>query len=140
MTDKFSQYIFNSKINKIEVYNADICDFKLQKCHIVCLNFVLQFIDPNRRKEILQNIYQQLDDGGIILLAEKTKADDFLIKSHEMFKRNQGYSELAIAQKRESLENVMRTDYPQDITNRLHSVGFTKIFQYFQALYRYRYL
>ena len=134
MTKRFSQYIEGAGIQNIKVETADICAYPIADAKLVVLNFVLQFIAPEERLKVLEKIYRALHSGGVLLLAEKTSySDDFSCFFHENFKRHQGYSELAIAQKRESLEQVMRVDSVQKIEERLKNIGFSQVIPYFQA-------
>ena len=97
--------------------------------------FTLQFIPPQARDALLVRLRQTLRPGGALLLAEKTRPeDDRLRQWHESFKASQGYSQMAIAQKRESLERVMQTDRAVTIETRLQQAGFTRIEPCFRAL------
>lgn len=135
MVQRLTDYVAGSGIDNIEVIQADITDYPLQACRVAVLNFVLQFIAPEQRDTVLAKIYSALPTGGALLLAEKTRPDDERLQQwYEAFKRSQGYSELAIAQKRESLENVMKTDTAAVIEARLSRAGFMQIFPYYQGL------
>lgn len=134
MIERLQAYLAGSGIDRIQAIQADICTYPLQPCRLAVLNFVLQFIAPEQRHALLAKIYQALPSGGALLIAEKTRPDDERIRLwHEAFKRSQGYSELAIAQKRESLENVMKTDSAAAVEQRLQAAGFSHIIPYYQG-------
>ena len=59
--------------------------------------------------------------------------DELIFNLHHDFKRSQGYSDLEIAQKRNALEEVMKIDTIDKQIERLKSVGFTKVTQWYQA-------
>ncbi len=135
MVARLQAYIAGTGVSGIEVLQADINTLALQPAKLIVLNFVLQFIEPVQRDALLAKIYATLPAGGALLIAEKTRPQKDCIRQwHEAFKRVQGYSELAIAQKRESLENVMKTDTTEVIENRLRHAGFKEIVPYFQGL------
>ena len=66
------------------------------------MNYTLQFISEQARRPLLQRIYDGLVDGGALVLSEKVIGDErtqpILEALHLAFKRDQGYSELEIAQ------------------------------------------
>jgi len=99
----------------VKVLCDDICNIKIENASLVVLNFTLQFLTPEKRLALLTNIYNGLLPGGILVLSEKFVFEDpvchqLLIDLHLDFKRNQGYSELEISQKRSSLDNVLISD------------------------------
>lgn len=113
---------------------ADINEVKLAACNAVCLNFVLQFIDPDNRLALLRKCYDRLTANGLLFIAEKTKVDTTTTAWHEQFKKNNGYSDLEIAQKRSAIENIMRIDPAEVTVARLHKVGFSEVIPVFQCL------
>jgi tRNA (cmo5U34)-methyltransferase len=122
----------------IKLEHADIVNFSLQTCSVVVLHFTLQFIKPEERKAVLQSIYDALLPGGVLILSEKIKApsvaqDELLIDLHHNFKRDNGYSELEISQKRTALENVMLLDSLQTHHQRLGECGFAPITTWYQC-------
>ena len=53
---------------------------------------------------------------------------------HHNFKRQQGYSDLEIAQKRQALEDVLIPETRHQHVERLHQVGFSRCDIWFQCL------
>ena len=135
MTDRLTAYIAGAGIANIRVEQADITTLELVPADLVLMTFTLQFISPDERDALLNRIRHALRPGGALLLAEKTRPDDDRLRLwHEAFKASQGYSQLAIAQKRESLEHVMQTDPYATVEERLHRAGFSDITPCFRAL------
>ena len=135
MVDRFGEFVAGSGMSNVHVTQGDILELDLQPCHLVMMNFTLQFIAPDLRDDLLKRIYAALQPGGALLLSEKTRPEhDDLRVWHEAFKSAQGYSDMAIAQKRESLENVMQTDCVSASEARLCNAGFSRVERYFQAL------
>ncbi len=104
----------------IEIINASV----------VILNLTMQFIDPYERNSVIQNIYNGLVSGGILLLTEKiihrTKTiSDIQQKYYTKFKKENGYSDLEISQKRDALEDILIPETLETHQNRLQRAGFS---------------
>lgn len=135
MTRRLAAYVEGAGIRNIRVQQADITALDYRPADLIIMAFTLQFIPPEARDALLVRLRQTLRPGGALLLAEKTRPeDDRLRQWHESFKASQGYSQMAIAQKRESLERVMQTDRAATIEHRLQQAGFTRIEPCFRAL------
>lgn len=119
---------------RVEIIQQSIVNLPLKPCDAISINFTLQFLDPNQRQSVLDKCFQSLNDKGLLFIAEKTRSDSHLTTWHEQFKRNNGYSELEIAQKRLAIENVMKIDEENTIIQRCQQAGFTQISQVFHAL------
>ena len=104
---------------------------------IVVLNYTLQFVQPENRIPLLQNIYNGLIPGGSLVLIEKVKSDvpelnNTFIELHHQFKEQKGYSKLEISQKREALENVLIPLTVKKNSNLLNSAGFSTVDLFFK--------
>ena len=91
------------------------------------MNFTLQFIPPVDREALLKRIYDGLNPGGMLVLSEKIRhptltGNELLVDLHHQFKRDNGYSELEVSQKRAALEKVMLTDTFNEHDTRLRKV------------------
>lgn len=125
--------------HSIEIRCEDVCDSVIENASLVAMNFTLQFIEPSLRTNLLRKIHDGLNPGGVFLLSEKITDPDpatnaLLIKLHHDFKRERGYSQLEISQKRDALENVLLPDAPGNHQQRLQDVGFTCVTPWFQCL------
>lgn len=112
-----------------EIKQQSIQDTTIENASVVVMNFTLQFIDDAERQAILTKIANGLNPGGLLVLSEKIQFEDDDEQSqmtdlHHEFKRAQGYSDLEIAQKRASLENVLVPNTEQQHIDRLLSAGF----------------
>jgi len=97
---------------KVDVLNADILDFDYKKADVIISNYTLQFIRPLVREELVKKIASSLKKEGVFIFSEKvishhSKLNKDLIECYYDFKKEQGYSEYEIMQKREALENVL---------------------------------
>jgi tRNA (cmo5U34)-methyltransferase len=96
-----------------ELRCADLSQgIKINNASVVVLCLTLQFVRPIYREQLLKNIYDGLNPGGVLILVEKILAEesDFnrdFIEYYYNYKRRNNYSEMEISQKREALENVL---------------------------------
>ncbi|EDY84504.1 methyltransferase, putative [Verrucomicrobiia bacterium DG1235] len=117
--------------HSLELLCQKIQDTPIENASIVVLNFTLQFIPQAERLALLQRIHAGLAPGGILVLSEKIQFDDPHIQTdlttlHHDFKRANGYSDLEIAQKRSSLENVLIPETIPAHEARLKEAGFAR--------------
>ena len=122
----------------VEVICESIQNINIKNTSVVVLNFVLQFIPVEERGDLLKKIYEGMNPKGILILSEKISFADeqeqqFLIETHQAFKKLQGYSDLEISQKRTALENVLIPESFERHKERLQKVGFQNIYQWFQC-------
>ncbi|MEA3369754.1 MAG: carboxy-S-adenosyl-L-methionine synthase CmoA [Campylobacterota bacterium] len=97
---------------KIDVLNADILEYEYKEAEVFISNYTLQFIRPLVREELVKKIATSLKKDGVFIFSEKvishhSKLNKDLIECYYDFKKEQGYSEYEIMQKREALENVL---------------------------------
>lgn len=129
-----SNYRFTTPI---EVFEADITDSKLSNASLVVLNFTLQFLPTDKRQTLIETIYDALNPGGALVLSEKIRLpsdslDNTIIDLHHDFKRQNGYSDMEIAQKRAALENVLIPDTREQHFERFKQAGFKKYDSWYQ--------
>ncbi|MEE8059669.1 MAG: carboxy-S-adenosyl-L-methionine synthase CmoA [Pseudomonadales bacterium] len=92
--------------------NGDLSNIDFSNASIVTLCWTLQFIRPLQRDALVKKVYDNMVDGGVLIVTEKVLTNDshmnrFFIDFYYDFKRNNGYTEDEIAYKREALENVL---------------------------------
>lgn len=124
--------------NPINIKQAMAQDVAIENASMVIMNFTLQFIPPADREALLTKIYQGLNPGGILVLSEKIRhpsraGNGLLIDLHHQFKRNNGYSELEVSQKRAALEKVMLTDTFGEHETRLKNAGFSDVVMWYKC-------
>ena len=129
----------HSKVDNLQAICDDINQVKINSASIVVLNLTLQFIDVNLRSNLIKKIYDGLEPGGILIISEKIHFDDAvtqnqITKLHMDFKKENGYSELEIANKRQAIENVLITETKEQHLNRLRDCGFVETSCFFQCL------
>lgn len=123
--------------SKIKVEQGDITQLSLQDCDMVVINFTLQFVSPSLRQGLIDDIFRALKPGGMVVISEKVSINnlplnELMIDLHHEFKRENGYSDLEISQKRSALESVMKLDSFDTHKQRLISAGFPSASIWFQ--------
>lgn len=122
---------------RISIVCDDLTNVRLENASVVILNYTLQFLPVNERQDVLNDIYNSLNDNGILLLTEKVShsnhdVDEIMIDLHHDFKQRQGYSKLEIARKRTALENVLIPLTLEENVNMLKKAGFSTVETYFK--------
>jgi len=113
----------------IQYVHDDISNIEFKNASLIILNLTLQFIDPDKRSNLIEKIFNGLYRGGALLISEKVidkdnKTNHALINLHEVFKKENGYSETEIAQKRKSIEDVLIPESLEKHFQRLNNAGF----------------
>jgi len=145
---QFSMVAVDSSLPMIEKYKERLQDKPFRKnfsliceraenvlmsnASVVVVNLTLQFVDMEKRDALVSDIYKALVPGGILLLTEKVvslheRVSELQLDYYRRFKRENGYSELEISQKREALENVLVPETVEAHGKRLERAGFTSM-------------
>jgi tRNA (cmo5U34)-methyltransferase len=122
----------------IEVHNADILEYEYAIADVFISNYTLQFIRPLVREELVKKIALSLKKEGVFLFSEKVishdpKLNKDLIECYYDFKKEQGYSEYEIMQKREALENVLVPYSEEENITMAKNAGF----RHCEAIFRW---
>ncbi|MDR0762483.1 MAG: carboxy-S-adenosyl-L-methionine synthase CmoA [Campylobacteraceae bacterium] len=121
----------------IELINGDIMKQDFGVNSVIIANYTFQFIRPPKRAELARKIYNSLDKCGICIFSEKIIYEDKalnkkMIDLYLAFKKRQGYSDFEIAQKRESLENVLVPYTENENTDMMKTAGFSEAVSVFK--------
>ena len=124
--------------HRVTLEEGDVAEMAFAPCSMAVLNFTLQFIAPQKRDALIQRLAEATVPGGILVLSEKIRfaneAENALqTELHHAFKRNNGYSELEISQKRTALENVLIPETLADHEARLKKAGYRHIHVWFRC-------
>ncbi len=116
---------------------ADMLMYTYDHEDFIVANYTLQFIRPMQRMALVKKIYEGLNEGGMFIFSEKVifkdkKLDKDLIDIYYDYKKEQGYSEYEIAQKREALENVLIPFTIEENIQMCKDAGFKNIDTIFQ--------
>ena len=110
----------------------NIQDISIENASVVIINLTLQFLPIEARDALVRKIYEALLPSGILLSTEKvvhenSEFSDLQQEFYYRFKKENGYSNLEISQKRDALEDVLRPETVEIHTNRFKKTGFAKI-------------
>ncbi|NPA66124.1 MAG: carboxy-S-adenosyl-L-methionine synthase CmoA [Epsilonproteobacteria bacterium] len=114
----------------IELIQGDILEYEYDKANVFVSNYTLQFIRPLERERLIKKLYDALEEEGIFVFSEKLISHDKrlnkeLIELYYDFKKQNGYSEYEIAQKREALENVLVPYSEEENITMIKNAGFS---------------
>ena len=121
-----------------QLITNDICDIQITNASLVVLNFTLQFVPLARRLELIGSIYKGLNPNGCLIISEKLhfepeSLNTLLTELHHQFKRDQGYSDLEISQKRDAIDKVLMPESLSTHIQRLKDCGFKSASPWFQC-------
>ena len=117
-------------IDSVDLRCADISTAELNHPPTLSIfNFTLQFLTPTERLPLLKRVADSTVTGGATIISEKVittqpEAQTLIQQLHWEFKGEAGYSELEIARKRDSLENVLVPLTAQENLDLIRSAGF----------------
>ena len=116
----------------IELIYADFIRDNIPASKIILANYTLQFVRPSKRLDLVQKIYDSLNNNGLFIFNEKVIYEDKklhkqMIDEYHKYKRKKGYSDFEISKKREALENVLIPYSDDENISLLKTAGFKKI-------------
>ncbi|MEO1938831.1 MAG: carboxy-S-adenosyl-L-methionine synthase CmoA [Sulfurimonas sp.] len=114
----------------VELVMGDILQYPYNEADVFISNYTLQFIRPLVREELIKKIASSLREEGVFIFSEKVishhpKLNKDLIECYYDFKKEQGYSEYEIMQKREALENVLVPYSEEENITMAKNAGFS---------------
>jgi len=116
----------------VKFINADFLEYDFNNANAIIANYTIQFVRPLKREKLIQKIYNSLQNNGIFLMSEKLitenkKLNKTMIDIYYNYKKEKGYTEYEIAQKREALENVLIPYTMKENIEMLKNAGFKDI-------------
>ena len=126
-----------SRASQLTFLQGDITTCPMPDVAGIVCNYTMQFLRPVTRQAFVHQLYASLPRGGVLVLSEKSIAHSSLLNRafigiYHDFKRQQGYSELEIAAKREALENVLVPFSLEENIAMLRQAGFGEIEVFFK--------
>lgn len=123
----------------LDLHCDDIFNIDIKDANLVLSNYTIQFIRPLQREKLIKKIYDGLEEGGVFIFSEKVIYDNphlhkDIIDLYYEFKKEQGYSEFEISQKREALENVLIPYSEDENKNMILNAGFKDVQTIFKWL------
>lgn len=107
------------------------------KASLVLSVLSLQFMPTSYRQKMLSDIYDGLAPGGALILVEKIVSeslDDLMVHLYYEMKRENGYTEAQIMDKRRSLENVLSPLKVGWNVDMLRTAGFKQVDMFWRCL------
>lgn len=106
---------------------------------LIISSLTIQFTPMEYRQNIFQSVYYNLNRGGAFILVEKVLGnsadiDDILVDEYYNIKRENGYTEELIQNKRKSLEGVLVPMTASFNEHLLRQSGFSKIDCFWRCL------
>lgn len=108
-----------------------------EKASLVLSVLSLQFMPTAYRQKIIFDIYDGLAPGGAFIFVEKIiseSMDELMVQLYYEMKRENGYTEEQIADKRRSLENVLSPLKVGWNVDMLRTAGFQKVDMFWRCL------
>lgn len=117
--------------DQVEFLCSSVEEIDFKPCSLVLMNYTLQFIRPEKRAALVDQVFKALVSPGLFVLSEKIHSkeasmQELLTDIYYQFKRDNGYGQLEIDQKRQALENYLITWTAQEHLEQLEKSGFTK--------------
>jgi tRNA (cmo5U34)-methyltransferase len=115
----------------VEFLKQDIRDTDICNASLITSIFTLQFMPRRDRLEVLESIYDGLNEGGAFIFAEKTVCEnsrfqDMLTFNYYDYKRK-SFNTDDIMDKERTLRHMLKPNTWGEILDMLHSVGFDEI-------------
>jgi tRNA (cmo5U34)-methyltransferase len=110
----------------------DVLEYSFEPSDFITSYYVVQFIRPSQRQQLIDKIYNNLNWGGAFLYFEKVRApdarfQDIMTGIYHEYKLEQGYSAEEIVQKSRSLKGVLEPFSTQGNIDMLKRAGFVDI-------------
>ena len=127
--------LFQNEINDgaVTINNCDLRnDFPKDEFDFITSVLSIQFTPIEYRQDIIQNIYDNLSDGGVFIMIEKVLGNTAMlnklfVKEYYSMKSDHGYTDEQIERKRLSLEGVLVPVTNKWNVDLLNQVGFKQV-------------
>lgn len=125
--DKYPNIVFEEHDLTLPYAFKDAC--------LVFSVFTLQFLPKEARKPLLRSIFNGLQSGGALIIAEKVYNEsgmfqDMFTSTYYDFKK-ENFTEKEIFDKERSLRTMLKPNTEQENLDMLQDVGFTKIGKFY---------
>ncbi len=123
----------------INLINDDVtnANFKIHNASFITVVLTLQFIPKRKRQEVINKLYNGLNEGGALIIVEKVignnaKFDEMFIELYHDFKLEKGLTEKEVFAKSRSLRGVMQPNTTAENMNMLNKAGFSDVDIFFK--------
>ena len=120
----------------VEFIKDDIRNYEFENCSLITSLFTLQFMPYSSRAQVIQNVYNGLNEGGAFIFGEKidtshSRIENMLRTIYYDFK-NQKFEYEDIMQKEKTLQNMLKPNSWNEIEVMLDSAGFKAVQSFWQ--------
>ncbi|MBR9988508.1 MAG: methyltransferase domain-containing protein [Gemmatimonadetes bacterium] len=118
---------------RVSIEELDLCHSYPQcRASVTFAVLTLQFIPPEHRPRIVQDVYRHTVDGGVFIMVEKVlgatpSIDTVMVECYHRMKARHGYSQEAIERKRLALRGVLVPATARLNEELLRSAGFRQV-------------
>ena len=120
----------------VRYLKEDIRDTIIQNASLVTSLFTLQFMPRNARAEVIDRIYEGLNEGGAFIFGEKTVATDARIQDMMTFTyydyKRKSFSEADIMGKEVTLRNMLKPNTWEELEQMIYDAGFKSVQPFWQ--------
>lgn len=115
----------------LEFVRGDIRNYEFKNCSLVTSVFTIQFMPKTDRQEIINRIYNGLNEGGAFLFAEKLMCEnaffqDLLTFNYYDFKRK-SFSPEEIMNKEKELRDMLKPNTWNELRTMILNAGFSDL-------------
>lgn len=119
-------------VSNIELHQDDVRLFPYEKSDFIVSYYVVQFIPPRDRQELINKIYETLNWGGAFVWFEKVRGpdarfQDIMTNMYHNFKLDNGYDAEEIMNKSNSLKGMMEPFSSEGNRGLLERAGFKDV-------------
>ena len=120
----------------VEFIKDDIRNYEFENCSLITSLFTLQFMPYSSRAQVIQNVYNGLNEGGAFIFGEKidtshSRIENMLRTIYYDFK-NQKFEYEDIMQKEKTLQNMLKPNSWNEIEYMLDGAGFKAVQSFWQ--------
>lgn len=122
--------------SNVSYIKDDIRNVEIKNASLVTSIFTLQFMPRSARANVIDRIYEGLNDGGAFIFAEKTVATDARIQEMLTFTyydhKRKSFTESDIMTKEVTLRNMLKPNTWTELEEMLRLAGFKTVHQFWQ--------
>ena len=135
MLEEARKLLGNLNISKYDITNG----FDVNNCSLILSILTLQFTPIEYRQKIVKSIYDNLNEGGALIIVEKVlgntyEIDEMMVNQYYNIKKEHCYTEKQIKDKRKSLEGVLVPITAKWNEELLKEAGFSQIDCFWRCL------
>lgn len=138
ISDNLLGKAIEEKRTNVEFIRDDVTKCNIPNADLIFSIYLLQFLPIKERLPLLKKIYNSLEDGGALIICEKTyqnqtKAHEILTFSYYDFKLKH-FSAEEILKKQYDLRKIMCPISEEENISNFKKAGFKTIFSFWQSL------